>query len=131
MAPTVERRELLAYLIGAGVAGTVLVFPYVGQGVAASVAPDFHQLTYVPFFLLPLAWGAWNWLYARLAPRAGIGAWGAVLGVVLASAVNLLLLAEGRWFQGALLLPATLPAVYYLVWLYAVGTLNEALGIAR
>lgn len=130
MEATIERRALLAYLVGAGVAGTVLVFPYVGQWVAATIAPDFHQLTYVPFFLLPLAWGLWNWLYVRRAPRAGIGVWGAILGVVLASGVNVLLLAEGRWFAGALLLPVTLPAVYYLVWLYAVGTLNEALGVA-
>jgi len=127
---TIQRRELLAYLVGAGVAGTVLVFPYVGLGIAAALAPDFHRLTHVPFFLLPVAWGAWNWLYARHAPRPGIGGWGALLGLVLATAVNLLLVAGGRWFQGALVLPLTLPAVYYLIWRYAVGTLNQALGIA-
>ncbi len=128
MAPTLARRSLLAYLIGAGVAGTVLVFPYVGQRVVATVAPDFHQLTYVPLFLLPLAWGTWNWLYTRLASPPGIGVWGTGLGVQLAVAANLLLFVEGRWFQGALLLPVTLPAVYYLLWLYVVGPLNRALG---
>ena len=127
MATTVERRGLLAYLIGAGVAGTLLVFPYMLRVVAAEVAPDFDRLTAVPFFLLPIAWGAWNWLHVRRALRPGIGVWGALLGGGLATGVNLLLVAEGRWFEGAVLLIAGLPAVYYLVWTFIVGTLNDAL----
>src|SRR5262245_60099803 len=93
------RRGLIAYLIGAGVAGTLLTFPYTFRAVAAQVAPDFDRLIDVPFFLLPIAWGMWNWLHAGRA-RPGIGVWGALLGGALAACVNLLLAAEGRWFEG-------------------------------
>ena len=127
---TAERGELLAYLIGAGVAGTLLIGPYTGRSVLAAVSPSFIPLTYVPFFLLPIAWGAWNWLRVRLRPRLGIGAWGALLGLQLAVAVNLFLLAEGRWFGGAVLLPVAVPALYYLLWLFVIGPLNDALGVA-
>jgi len=123
------RRELLAYLIGAGIAGTILVGPYAGRAVVTSILPQFASFTYVPFFLLPLFWGAWNWLRIRARPRLGVGVWGAILGLVLALAVNLLLIAEGRWFTGALILPVTIPALYYLLWEFLVGPLNEGLGV--
>ena len=58
-----RRNELLAYLVGAGVAGTLLVGPYVGRSIIASLVP---VVPYVPFFLLPIVWGLWNWLYVRL-----------------------------------------------------------------
>jgi hypothetical protein len=124
-----RRAELLAYLIGAGVAGTLIVVPYTGRAVLTTIFPQLLPLTYVPFFLLPLTWGAWNWLRVRWWPRVGIGVWGAVLGFVLAIAVNGLLAAEGRWFSGLLLLVVTLPAGYYLLWLLLVGPLNEALRV--
>ncbi len=126
---TPRRRDLLAYLIGAGVAGTALVAPYTGRSILAALAPQFAPLVYVPFFLMPIAWGLWNWLGVRVQPRVGIGAWGALLGVLLATGVNLLLLAEGRWFGAAVLLPVLVPAVYYLIWAFAVGPLNDALGV--
>ena len=124
-----RRAELLAYLIGAGVAGTLIIVPYTGRAVLTAIFPQLLPLTYVPFFLLPLTWGAWNWLRVRLWPRVGIGTWGAVLGFVLAIAVNGLLAAEGRWFSGLLFLVVTLPAGYYLLWLVLVGSLNEALRV--
>ena len=124
----VRRRELLAYLIGAGVAGTVLVGPYTLRMSVASVVPGL-PLQQVPFFLLPILWGLWNLLWARRQPRLGIGAWGALLGFVAALLVNLLFLAEGAWFPAAIVLPVLLPMVYYLLWLLAIGPLNEALGV--
>ena len=123
------RRQLLAYLIGAGVAGTILIGPYVGRPMVTAVFPQLKPLTNVPFFVLPLLWGVWNWLRIRLALRLGIGAWGAVLGLVLGFLANLLLLAEGLWFSAALFLPLTLPAGYYLLWMFLVGPLNEGLDV--
>jgi hypothetical protein len=126
---TVPRRELLAYLIGAGVAGTILIGPYTGRAVVTLLAPQSLPLTYVPFFLLPLLWGVWNWLHVRLRLRLGAGGWGAYLGLLLALGVNALLAAEARWFTGALLLPIAIPALYYLLWAFIVGPLNEGLGV--
>jgi len=124
-----RRSELLAYLIGAGVAGTLLVFPYTGRAVAQLIAPERLDV-YVPFFLLPVIWGLWNWVYTRWHPPLGIAAWGAILGLVLALGVNLLLFGQGRWFTVLVLLPAYLPVVYGLVWLFVVGPLNDALGVS-
>jgi hypothetical protein len=124
-----RRAELFAYLIGAGVAGTLLIVPYAGRPILTKMYPQLQPLAYVPFFLLPLAWGLWNWLRVRVRPRLGIGAWGALLGLVLTIAVNLALLAEDRWFPAATLILVTVPAVYYLIWLFVVGPLNEALGV--
>ena len=130
MEARVRRSGVLAYLIGAGVAGTLLVFPYSGRSVLAMFAPDFAPLVYVPFFLLPIAWGLWNWLRLRLDVRLGIGTWGGLLGLALALAVNAFLFAEGRWFGGAPLLAVALPAIYALVWTVVIGPLNEALQVA-
>jgi hypothetical protein len=129
MATALRRDGLLAYLIGAGVAGTILLGPYTGRSVLAALSPEFVPLTYVPFFLLPVAWGLWNWLLVRRRPRFGVGMWGALLGVMLGGAVNFLLVAEGRWFEAALGLPVVLPAVYYLIWAFIIGPLNDALGV--
>lgn len=110
-------------------AGTLLVVPYTGVSLASSLFVDARSMRYVPFFLLPVVWGAWNAVRARARRRMAIGAWGALLGVVLAAGVNLLLRAEGGWFEAALLLPVVLPAVYYLLWYFIVGPLNDALGV--
>jgi hypothetical protein len=128
MAGGMRRSELLAYLIGAGVAGTLLVLPYTGRALLHVLAPTLLDL-YVPFFLLPIVWGGWNWLYARRRPRVGIGIWGAILGFILALVVNGLLYGQGQWFGALVILPAYLPVVYGLVWLFVIGSLNEGLGV--
>jgi hypothetical protein len=124
-----RRSELLAYLIGAGTAGTLLVGPYAGRWLAATVVPDLGSLRYIPFFLLPIIWGVWNWLHVRLALQLSSGSWGAMLGVVVGVGANLLLLAEGQWFSLAPLALLFLPVLYYLLWLFVVGPLNDALGV--
>jgi hypothetical protein len=121
-----RRTELLAYLVGAGVAGTLLVGPYTGRAVIASFV---SVVPYVPFFLLPIVWGVWNWLHVRLGLRVDIGAWGALLGFVLGLAVDALFSARGTWFASAALLPVFLPVLYFLLWRFVVGALNEALGV--
>lgn len=127
----VRRRELLAYLIGAGVAGTLLVGPYAFRVVGGAVFMPGQAVPIVPVVLLPILWGLWNVLWARRHPRLSIGAWGAVLGFAGACGVNGYLWAAGLWFRAAVLLLVFLPVVYWLLWRLVVGPLNEALGVER
>ena len=122
-----RRRDLLAYLIGAGIAGTILVGPYVLRSSVIQLVGG--NAVEPPFFLLPIAWGFWNMVWARLRPAMGIGTWGALLGIVLAVSVNLLIWFQGDWFAAMLLLPIFVPGFYYLFWLFIVGPLNEVLGV--
>jgi len=124
----VRRRYLLAYLIGAGVAGTLLIGPY-GMRLAVIQLLPGSMIGHAPFFLLPIVWGLWNVLWARWQPAVGIGTWGAVVGVAAGGAVNLLFLGEGTWFRAALLLPVFLAVLYYLIFRLIIGPLNEALGV--
>jgi hypothetical protein len=123
------RRQLLAYLIGAGLAGTILVGPYTLRVVAGGIFLSGRAVPIVPVVLLPILWGVWNLLWARHHPRVSIGVWGAILGAVGAFGVNLYLSAMGLWFPAAALLLVFLPAVYWLLWRLVVGPLNEALGV--
>jgi hypothetical protein len=125
----VPRRELLAYLVGAGVAGTILIAPYVGRPFVIALFPQLQPLAFVPFFVLPLLWGVWNWLRIRLRLRIGIGVWGAALGFGIACLANALFVAEGVWFAGVLFLLITLPAGYWLLWTFLVGPLNDGLNV--
>jgi hypothetical protein len=125
----VHRRDLLAYLIGAGVAGTLLTAPYAARLAAIELIPGATTMANVPFFLLPILWGVWNLLWARWQPAMGIGAWGAILGVVAGIAVNLLFVAVGTWFAAVMLLPVFLSVLYFLLFRLVIGPLNEALGV--
>lgn len=125
-----RRRELLAYMIGAGVAGTALVFPYTGRALATMVVPELLAVN-VPFFLLPVTWGLWNWLWVRLRAPTAAAVWGAILGLGASSSVNLLLTFRGQWFPGALLLLVWIPTIYAIAWVFVVVPLNRALGAER
>lgn len=122
-----RRRDLLAYLIGAGLAGTLLVGPYMLRSTIIQLVGG--NALDPPFFILPIAWGFWNVLWVRRQPALSIGAWGALLGVLLAAGMNLLAVLQGDWFAAMLLLPVFIPGFYYLFWLFMVGSLNEALGV--
>ena len=124
-----RRRELLAYLVGAGVAGTILVGPYVLRIVAGGIFIPGNTIPVVPIVLLPILWGIWNLLWARHHPRSSIGVWGAVLGLGAAVGMNAYLWATGIWFPAAALLLVFLPTVYWLFWRLVVGPLNEAVGV--
>lgn len=123
----IRRRLLQAYVVGAAVAGTALVFPYWGRALVRGVLGDVIAED-VPFFLLPIAWGGWNWLRAWLDPPVGPGGWGALLGVVVAAVVNTLLWVRGDWTVVNALLLVFLPMVYAVGWAFVVEPLNRALG---
>jgi hypothetical protein len=125
----VRRRVLLAYLVAAGVAGTLLVVPYAGRVAALEAFAPGRPIPLVPFILLPVVWGLWNALWAARQPPVSIGAWGAGLGLVAAGSMNLYLWAARTWFAAALFLLPFLPVLYYLLWRLVVGPLNEALGV--
>jgi len=128
--PTTRQQSVMAYLTGAGVAGTLLIGPFVGRPFVVQAFPKFRDLAYAfPFFLLPVAWGLWNWLYVRRQPHVAIGTWGTLLGVLLVLAANVLFLVEGRWIPALLLAFLTVPAGYYLLWSFVVGTVNELVGL--
>jgi hypothetical protein len=100
-----------------------------------------------PMALVPALWGLWNMLFLawRAGARISLGAYGALLPVVIAPAGALVgafsgVLALGStgvvWFQ-VWHIPYVLIAcgfcvalaAYYLVWKYVVGFVNRTLGI--
>ena len=88
-----------------------------------------------PMAVVPNLWGAWNILYLALGSRVRLplGVHGALLplllvpaGVTLASALDVFTI-QPRY---ALPVVPIGMALYYLVWKYLVGFLNEEMGIA-
>jgi hypothetical protein len=87
-----------------------------------------------PMAVVPNLWGVWNILYAaRHGRRWPLGLHGAVLPLLLMPAGLLLAKHLGidfvTWTLAATFAPVGV-AVYYLVWKYIVGFLNQTLGVA-
>ncbi len=125
-----QRNQLTAYLIGAGIGGTIIIFPYLSRIMWSTIYPELIEV-YIPFFLLPIFWGTWNLLYLEYNRSHNIGAWGAMLGFILGLAVCLLIYANGHWFRAAIMIPVFASAVYFLLWYILVGSLNDTFGIER
>lgn len=124
-----KRKRLMSYVIGAGVAGTILVLPYAGLAFWRNKLPQLYNIN-IPYFLLPIVWGFWNWLYFRLnRPFINIGVWGGLLGIILGIAGNFYLYAKGVWFDGALIAPFFAMAVYYVLWMIIIDPLNDELNV--
>lgn len=123
-----RRRELQAYLIGAGVAGTALVIPYAGRSIASLVVPDWDA-TNVPFYLLPIVWGFWNWLGVRREPPAPPWRRGVLLGLAVALGVTVIHVCRGHWFPALLLLFAWVPTIYAIAWTFVIAPLNRAFDV--
>ena len=121
-----RRRDVLAYVIGAAVAGTALVFPYAGRALLSTFFPLIVPID-APFFLLPIAWGAWNVLWVRRCVATSPPLWGVLLGVLVALGGNLLMAARGAWGASLLLLFLWVPTVYAIGWTFVVVPLNRAL----
>ena len=119
-----KRNKITTYIIGAGVAGTIIVLPYFLLVIRLTT-----WQSHVPFFLLPLVWGLWNSLYIRLRHPVSIGAWGALLGFILSLAVNVLLYAYSHWSFLLLFGLVVAPAIYYVIWNGIIGPLNKALSV--
>jgi hypothetical protein len=124
--PAIRRRDLLAYVSGAAVAGTILVLPYVGRAILTQLWPGGPALE-MPFFLLPLVFGAWNVVRVRRGAPLGAATWGVLLGLVVAAGGNALMALRGLWTPSLLLLFGWVPAVYAIAWTFLVAPLNHAL----
>jgi hypothetical protein len=125
-----RRRDLLAYVIGAAVAGTALLFPYAGRALVRVLWPSFVTLD-APFYLLPIAWGVWNVLWVRFGGQGSPPRWGALLGIGVATAGNVLMAVQGAWAPALLLLFAWIPLLYAIAWTFVVVPLNQALDVDR
>jgi hypothetical protein len=90
----------------------------------------FESAIVFPMAIVPNLWGLWNLLYTspRLHARVSIGAFGALLPLVLVPAgvalASVLDLGFYTVRQAALVLPVTM-AIYYLAWKYAVAFFNR------
>jgi hypothetical protein len=91
------------------------------------------QLAIFPGALVPNLWGLWNILHLHLRrslPRLSLAAFGALIPLVLVPLVYWL---GPPFFRDAPAIWVVIPvgmATYYLVWKFAVGYLNQEMGIA-
>ena len=98
-------------------------------------ARPLERMIMFPMAVVPNLWGVWNMLYlhVRRVWRIPLAAFGALLPMLLVPFVLSLGMAfEVFYIQWEFALPA-IPvgmALYYLVWKFAVGFLNQELGIA-
>jgi hypothetical protein len=95
-------------------------------------AAPLERMIMFPMAVVPNLWGAWNMLYLRLRPHLPLPAFGALLPLLLVPAMITLGRALDVFHvQMGYALPA-IPvgmALYYLVWKFAVGFLNQELGL--
>jgi hypothetical protein len=132
---------LRAYMAGVTVPSVFLLFVFVVFCVIRlAYNPDFpiERILVFPLALVPAIWGVWNMVYLAMHTRRYIplGCHGALVPVFLvpvalvaARAFGIELTLAASWTVIIVALPL-LTIVYYLVWKFLVGLLNELLGIA-
>jgi hypothetical protein len=126
----------------------VLLTAFVVSRLVFQVPVPIERVIVFPMALVPNLFGLWNILFVWLRPHRHlpIGLHGALLPLILAPLAGagacwlgfLTVGAHGITWFGAITLPyffiapwfLTAVAVYYLVWKYIVGFLNQVLGIA-
>jgi hypothetical protein len=126
----------------------VLLAAFVVSRLVFQVPVPIERVIVFPMALVPNLFGLWNILYVWLRPRRHlpIGLHGALLPLIMAPLGGagacwlgfLSLGAHGITWFGTITVPYFLVApwflaavaVYYLVWKYIVGFLNQVLGIA-
>lgn len=126
----------------------VLLTAFVVLRLVFQVPIPIERVIVFPMALIPNLFGLWNILYVWLRPRRHlpIGVHGALLPLIIAPLAaaggcwlgSLTVGAHGITWFGVIPLPyffiapwfLAAVAVYYLVWKYVVGFLNQVLGIA-
>jgi len=105
-----------------------------GQFVLGLPARPLERAIVFPMAVVPNLWGVWNMLHLALRSRArlSLGVHGAVLplllipaGVTLAGLLDVFTIP----LRSAMPIAPIGMAVYYLAWKYAVGFLNDEIGI--
>jgi hypothetical protein len=105
-----------------------------GPSVFGLQARTLERAIVFPMAVVPNLWGVWNMLHLALRSRSRIplGAHGAVLPLLLLPAGVMLIRTIGelsiQW-RSALPFAPMVMVVYYLVWKYVVGFLNDEVGI--
>ena len=94
----------------------------------------FERLMVFPMAVVPNSWGIWNVLYHAIARkrRFALGAWGALLPVILIPAGLGLEQSMGISLITPLYALSALPVIaagYYLLWKHAVGFFNHVAGV--
>jgi hypothetical protein len=142
---------LRAYMAGIFAPSLVLLIilaAFIVSRLVLQVPIPIERVIVFPMALVPNLFGLWNILYVWLRPRPhlSIGLHGALLPFLIAPVGAfvgcqfgvLTLGVHGVTWFAAITAPYYLPApgflaalaVYYLVWKYIVGSLNQILGIA-
>ena len=110
-------------------------FEVTSQFLLGFPARPLERALLFPMAIVPNVWGLWNMLYLALKPRARwpIGVHGSLLifflapaGAALAYTLEVFTI---QWRFALPMVPIGM-VVYYLAWKYAVGFLNEEMGIA-
>ena len=132
-----RHRYVRAYMAGVMVPTVFLLAAFAAFCVVRfGYDPDLQieRVLVFPLALVPALWGAWNMLYVGLGEgrRLPLGVHGALIPVFLVPLGQLL--ARGLGFHipvglatSILLMVPLGMAVYYLVWKYVVGFLNDLL----
>ncbi|HEV2447531.1 MAG TPA: hypothetical protein VGS58_16485, partial [Candidatus Sulfopaludibacter sp.] len=132
-----RHRYLLAYMSGTllptwALFGLLTLF-ILGRFVYDTHIPVERMIPF-PMAVVPNLWGLWNLLYLALGikGRMSLGAWGALLplilvpsGLLLAHAFGAVLLTPA---QAAVALPLVI-GLYYLLWKVVVGFFNAVAGL--
>lgn len=114
---------------------TVFLVALPVAGFFSRIPADIERAMIFPMALNPAIWGAWNVLYVALPRkrRLPIGWHGATLalllvlsGIALARCLDVSFVKPSRAFA---VLPPTMIA-YYVLWRFAVKSLNDLLGIS-
>jgi len=124
---------LRAYMAGALLPNWFLVLGLAGflfGRLTGRIPTGLERVIVFPMAIVPNLWGLWNVLYTLrgLRARVSIGAFGALLPLILVPAGVALASALDLGFYGvrqaAVILPIAM-AVYYLAWKYAVAFFNR------
>jgi hypothetical protein len=133
---------LRAYMAGVAVPSVFLLFVLAAFCVVRfdyNPALPVERALVFPLALVPALWGGWNMIYLAVREHAGrwysLGVHGAVVPLVLLPVAVLGLRGLGFEFavdvaRVVVIAAPPLMIIYYLVWKYLVGFLNEALGVA-
>jgi hypothetical protein len=131
---------LRAYMAGIPVPTVLLLGAFATYCVArfgVNVDVPVERALVFPLALVPNLWGLWNMLYVALRERRHLplGIHGALLPLILMPCGLLVLTVVGIHVSSAMITAGALGfpvglIVYYLIWKYVVGFLNQLVGVA-
>ncbi|MBZ5497951.1 MAG: hypothetical protein LAP85_16225 [Acidobacteriia bacterium] len=134
-----NRPYLRAYMAGVSFPTFFLMLGFTAFMIAQRhyhIPVIIERVIVFPLAFIPNLWGFWNMVHLRVTQshaRWPIGAHGAVVPLVLVPLAYVVARESGVGYFTPAVLAASWPGLvvmYYLVWKYIVGFLNETLGVA-